>query len=374
MSDVGAAAAQRYRQELRSKAARMGGGEDARSVDASDFTPGEKLDADVKTGMRPVSRQARRDGGTVSGAHAAATPGRAARKSGGGFGESFANRDMKEANEDRAGVKHDMGLKAGGRARRAEGGSVYKPDIESGVPALRNLKRRTASGTVETRVARQAGGPLATPLAAGMGGQGRLGFNFAGNRSQMLADGGRAKAHERYGHGPSCRCPSCRSGKAYGGSAAERDENLSAEHAEDPAAYREKYKGPHGSPPSRFTDAERRAMLAKLPEGLRPRANGGSSKGGKVAEGALRQHRDEHQAMGIPKPKAKGGSTYGTSTPLRLVSKHGDGARTAKVYKDPDWGEYRVRHFENGVHLPKADGHTDDKDDAVGMANQWTPG
>ena len=92
--------------------------------------------------------------------------------------------------------------------------------------------------------------------------------------------------------------------------------------------------------------------------------------GGEVAEGAIRQHKLEHKAIG----KAKGGSTYGTSTPLRLVSKHGEGARTAKVYKDPDWGEYRVKHYQDGVHLPKADAHTDDRDDAVGMADQWTQG
>ena len=104
MSEAGAAAAQRYREHMRAKAERLGGGEDARSVDASNFTPGEPLNAEAKTGMRPVSRQARKRGGAVTGAHARADagsprPARRRRRS----ASSFANRDKKAANEDRAG-------------------------------------------------------------------------------------------------------------------------------------------------------------------------------------------------------------------------------------------------------------------------------
>jgi hypothetical protein len=310
MADVvGASAAQTYRSRMRDKAERLGGGEDAEHVDGSDFRPAEKLYAGVKTGMRPISRQARADGGPVSGGHAAANPSRAPRKSGGGFGEAYINRDEKAANAEREGEYPNGGMKAGGRARRADGGgdgddglppSLRRSRdvfIDSGSPTLgthdafvkahrtrrpddtdtdvakkasdimhqqgilpwsgsrkaradggylprqggpsetRALKEKTASAAVETngrpaaedgrygraaggRAARQAGGPLATPLAAGMGGQGRFDFNFPGNRSQMLADGGRAKAHERYGHGPGCSCPSCsRKGKADGGEA-----------------------------------------------------------------------------------------------------------------------------------------------------------
>jgi hypothetical protein len=232
MADAGADAAQRYRAQMREKAERLGGGEDAGKIDASDFTPAEKLYAGVKTGMRPVSRQARRDGGAVHGAHAAATPGRAPRRSGGGFGESFVNRDQKEADEGREGHYPNGGMKHGGRTHRAEGG--YLPR-QGGPSETRALKGKTASSAVETsgrpaaedgrqgraaggRIAKQGGGPLATPLAAGMGGQGRMNFNFAPNRAQApLKDGGRAKAHERYGHGPSCSCPSCRKEKAGGG-------------------------------------------------------------------------------------------------------------------------------------------------------------
>jgi len=157
------------------------------------------------------------------GEHAPHRPDRPARARGGGFGEAFVNRDQKAANAEREGEYPNGGMRAGGRTGRAEGG--YLPR-EGGPSETRALRKKTASSEVETdpqpaaedgRRARQMGGPLAAPLAAGMGGQGRMAFNFAPDRAQMLADGGRAKAHERYGHGPDCSCPSCRKGRADGG-------------------------------------------------------------------------------------------------------------------------------------------------------------
>lgn len=65
---------------------------------------------------------------------------------------------------------------------------------------------------------------------------------------------------------------------------------------------------------------------------------------------------------------------YGDRDPinesLRLVSKHGDGQHTAKVYKDNEWEEYRVKYFKDGKHVgEKADYHTDDLDDAKNTAD-----
>jgi hypothetical protein len=58
---------------------------------------------------------------------------------------------------------------------------------------------------------------------------------------------------------------------------------------------------------------------------------------------------------------------------LRLVGKHGAGAKTAKVYKDHEWGEYRVKFYTDGKHEGEAaDYHTDDKDDANDTAKSWT--
>jgi hypothetical protein len=347
----GAANAHRYREAMRAKAERLGGGEDAKNVDASSFDPQPKLYAGVKTGMRPVSRQARASGGTVAGAHAAATPGRAPRKSGGGLGESYVNRDSKAADEDREGHYPNGGMKKGGRARRAEGGYLPRQQAEGG-NATRALKTKTGSSAVETngrpaaedgrykragggRVARQAGGPLATPLAAGMGGQGRMNFNFGPQASTGarlgIKDGGRAKAHERYGHGPSCSCPDCRKGKAGGGFSAlegllpmaiqefgggKDDDDKAAPYspgsgkkaggragraaggaapgpAEDIGAVGQpsfRHRAPKGENSSRartLASAEARAD------------------GGEVGKGALKQHRLEHKAIG----KADGGGT-----------------------------------------------------------------
>ena len=67
---------------------------------------------------------------------------------------------------------------------------------------------------------------------------------------------------------------------------------------------------------------------------------------------------------------ANGGSTWGVSTPMRLVKTHtGPQGHVAKVYKDRDWGEHRVKLFSpEGKHHENADYHTDDKEDALSHA------
>jgi hypothetical protein len=52
---------------------------------------------------------------------------------------------------------------------------------------------------------------------------------------------------------------------------------------------------------------------------------------------------------------------------LRLVATHGvhgAGSKSAKVYKNNEFGEYQVKHYTNGEHHKDADYHTDDKQDA----------
>jgi hypothetical protein len=63
---------------------------------------------------------------------------------------------------------------------------------------------------------------------------------------------------------------------------------------------------------------------------------------------------------------------------LRLIKAHtsADGAKTAKVYKDLEWGEYRVKHFTDGNHHQDADYHTsgtdkEDLEDAHNTARAW---
>lgn len=82
-------------------------------------------------------------------------------------------------------------------------------------------------------------------------------------------------------------------------------------------------------------------------------ANGGYAKGGRSGKA--------------------GGGAMDDMPSLRLMKtiRHPSG-RMAKVYKDKDYGEYRTKFFdEDGKHMPKADYHTDDKDDAHDTAQSF---
>ena len=105
-------------------------------VDASDYGPEEVLDAGIKTGMRPISRRAYKKGGkvvAVEGKDAAKHAGKKPRSGPKHLTvDALVNRNVKDANEDREGIKHVGGLKRGGRAGKAAGGA---PD--AGVPKER---------------------------------------------------------------------------------------------------------------------------------------------------------------------------------------------------------------------------------------------
>lgn len=59
---------------------------------------------------------------------------------------------------------------------------------------------------------------------------------------------------------------------------------------------------------------------------------------------------------------------------LRLVTSIANQhtGKAAKVYRDTDWNEYRVKFYRNGKYQEGADSHTDDKDDAIGTAEVYT--
>lgn len=134
--------AKKARSGMKSKAERLAGEKD-RKVDSSDWSPAEPLNADVKTGMRPVSRRAYKAGGKVDGCAAPMRADRKARKAGGRVeknGEQpmvdrYVNRDLKKANEYRDGKKHVGGLKNGGRAKKADGGSMTMEEMIKKNPA-----------------------------------------------------------------------------------------------------------------------------------------------------------------------------------------------------------------------------------------------
>lgn len=115
--------AHKAREAMKGKAKRLAGEKDQKT-DSSNWTPAEPLKADVKTGMRPVSKQGYKKGGKVMGMKAETHAGRKPRKSGGRAitADSLINRNVKEANEEREGEKHVGGMKKGGRAKKALGG------------------------------------------------------------------------------------------------------------------------------------------------------------------------------------------------------------------------------------------------------------
>jgi hypothetical protein len=124
--------AKKAREAMKSKARKMAGEKDQK-VDSSDWSPSEPMNTQAQTGMRPISRRAYKKGGKVEGALAPANLGRKARKSGGKvesekaeaaeYAKAKINRDVKAANEERPGVKHVGGMKKGGRAAKAGGGT-----------------------------------------------------------------------------------------------------------------------------------------------------------------------------------------------------------------------------------------------------------
>jgi hypothetical protein len=136
MSDV----AKKARAAMKAKAQRLGADRPLEKVDSSTFTPPELLNADVKTGMRPISRRAFKKGGKVMGDCAPTRADRVPRKSGGKAitADSLINRNQKEANESREGKKHIGGMKKGGRAGKTIGGGLaFLSPLAMGLNALR---------------------------------------------------------------------------------------------------------------------------------------------------------------------------------------------------------------------------------------------
>lgn len=124
------AMAKKGREALKAKARKMAEGDNNGKVDSSNWTPPAAMNADVKTGMRPLSRRAYKTGGKVMGEDCAPRMDRKPRKSGGKadspaeYAKAKINRNAKDANEEREGKKHVGGMKAGGRAKRADGGGA----------------------------------------------------------------------------------------------------------------------------------------------------------------------------------------------------------------------------------------------------------
>ena len=118
--------AKKARSAMRDKISRLMRTDPKAKVDGSSFVPPEPLDADVKTGLRPVSRRQFKKGGKVvmmDGKPVKFRAYRKARKNGGSTPatpDNIINRDVKEANEKREGKKHVGGMKKGGKAEHSD--------------------------------------------------------------------------------------------------------------------------------------------------------------------------------------------------------------------------------------------------------------
>lgn len=120
--------ARNARRQMKEKVDRLVG-PSADKVDASDFEAYPNLNADVKTGARPLSRRQFKKGGKVvamEGKESKPHKGRKPRKSGGQASEkptlidSLINRDVRRANEKREGIKHVGAFKSGGATKSAD--------------------------------------------------------------------------------------------------------------------------------------------------------------------------------------------------------------------------------------------------------------
>ena len=131
--------AKKARSAMKAKASRLSSADPKQKVDSSTWTPPEALNTEAKTGLRPISRRGFKSGGSVKGEKAKCNMGRAPRKSGGEAGKyaiAKINRNVKEANEERPGVKHVGGMKKGGRAAKQNGGNTSNMILDSRAPEM----------------------------------------------------------------------------------------------------------------------------------------------------------------------------------------------------------------------------------------------
>jgi hypothetical protein len=192
MSDM----AKQARAAMKAKAQRLTADRPLERVDSSTFTPPEMLRADVKTGMRPISRRAYKSGGKVEGGKAPANMGKSVRTGNKPItADSLVNKDMKEANEEREGYKHIGGLKSGGRAKKMAGGPM--------AGAAKMMKRAQDTGGVPSSTLDSA--PATSRLS----------------RAAGLKKGGKAEGHEDVAEDKKLIKkmvkPSARTGKVIGG-------------------------------------------------------------------------------------------------------------------------------------------------------------
>jgi len=126
---------EKARAAAKSKVERLMKSDPRARVDASGYSPEGPMDAGAQTGERPISRRQYRRGGQVEGMKGPMRADRKPRATGGKAltANSYLNRDVREANEEREGTKHEGGFKRGGRTGKLAGGPLMQA---TGSPTL----------------------------------------------------------------------------------------------------------------------------------------------------------------------------------------------------------------------------------------------
>ena len=217
MSDM----AKQARAAMKAKANRLGGDRPTEKVDSSSWTPPELLNADAKTGMRPISRRAYKAGGKVQGKKGAANMGKAPRSGNKPLtADSFVNKDLKEANAEREGVKHIGGLKKGGRAKKFDGGSIDSAALKAAMGNSPLPASVLNSQNMMDRAKATSGVPV-SPLAS----QSRPGANRMRQLGGFKKGGSAAKHDDEAADKALIKKmvkPEARTGKKHGGERAAR--------------------------------------------------------------------------------------------------------------------------------------------------------
>lgn len=79
--------------------------------------------------------------------------------------------------------------------------------------------------------------------------------------------------------------------------------------------------------------------------------------------------KDFEKLRASKKAKAKPVSEESLTAGKRLISKHGEGAHTTRVYKDAEYNEYQVHHYKDGKHMGEGPvSYHSDKEDAESTA------
>jgi hypothetical protein len=286
------------------------------------------MDAGIQTGPRPISRRQFRRGGKVAGEAGPKRADRKPRASGGRAltADSLINRNVKEANEERDGLKHIGGMKSGGRAHKDMGGlagdvlapakqGVYARQVadranlrQQAAAARNNLQQQAAAYRASMREPKVGDRP-GKFYGGAMSPQQRMGLQQRpvaaapvapmrpSVRPMMRAEGGKVHKDEAQDreliHKMGCKCGKCsggRVGRREGGRTEfEANQSLTqtakmpAKSAQDFRVMRDASKpggDPYNSAITRPARKEGGKVRAAINDGTRPVAGRLARKGG----------------------------------------------------------------------------------------------